>query len=133
MSEYEMANLLSEYSTAIGFQLSIFMSSVFAMMAASYFAASKLNKITSGLLVTIYSLFSFLQIMPILEAVKRLRGMHNIINEYLSHNPQSSLSAISASFGGGFGDVLRFILLAILLMTYVGTLFFYFSCRKKDA
>ena len=133
MSEYEMANLLSEYSSAVGFQLSIFMSCVFAMMAASYFAGSKLNKITSRLLITIYSLFSFLQIMPILEAVKRLRGIGRIINEYLSQNPNSPLSEISPSIGGSAGNVLTFILFVILIMTYVGTLFFYFSCRNKDA
>ena len=132
MSDFEMATLFFQINQSAQSALANYIAVIFAMLAAGYFAAHRLDKISSSLLLLLFSVFC-------LGMANEVYGLYNDMGHLAGNmaeagmDPASSLGWHGAVRGGG--DFLKHVVPKVIgficLLSYVSTIVF-FQMRRKS-
>jgi hypothetical protein len=118
MTEYEILDIYNNTFNAWIMLFTSYISIVFAFLVAATLAVDKLNRVLSGIAVTLFSLTSVFFIG--LASVLGIRVVEQLVD-------------VRALAGGGSavsGLVLAVLASAIMILTYLGSVFFFFYQRN---
>ncbi len=128
MTEYEAADLFFSIHQSAVATLSNYIGVVFAMLVAGYLVAHRLDRVTAGILVIVFAVFSFGMINEVRGLYSDLAGVAGLIKEK-AMMPGSELRWHGAATNDGFFEAIPVIISAITSMVFVGAIVFFFRLR----
>jgi len=118
MTEYETLEIYSNTFNAWILLFTSYISIVFAFLVAATLAVDKMNSVLSAVAVALFSMTSLFFIG--LTSILGIRVVQQI----------ADVSAITGDPGARFAWLLAVLASAILILTYLGSVFFFFYHRK---
>jgi len=132
MSDYELASLFFTVMEAAQATFANFLAIISGMIAVSYFFAHKLDRTLSGLLLTIYSLFSLGFINELFAAYSDFARLGAEISVH-GQLPDTGLGWMGPVIAGADGlAAVPWIILTMTAASYFATLWFFFHARGMD-
>lgn len=131
MSEYEKASLFVDFLNTSNFVFSNFMTLVFAMVAASFLIAHRMNRITAALFLALYTMGAFWTGFGVFAAFTDFSSLGVFIHETA---PPDGGDLRWLGPVGPFGKDMGAMPLAIGVLTalaYIGSLVFFILVRKR--
>lgn len=132
MTEFEMAYLLTDMQSAMANEFAILFSLLFGFLGASYVAAHRLSRMMLSVAIPSYTLLYFL-VGGLLKALSvSFFGLISQMHAF-SASGKGLLWHASATAAPAFWiPVVPYVVPTILLLTYVGSLVFFFQCRRVN-
>ena len=131
MTEYEYADLFAAFLEAQNSVAANYMTLVSAMLAASYFFAPKLDRLSASMFLFIYSLWAVTLIMAVFGAVGDFGGIGKEIAR-LGQMPDTQLGWLGPAATNAAG--MDFIFLTAIsgsILVYIASGVFFFQMRRK--
>ncbi len=134
MSDFEIATLFYQINQSAQSALANYIAVIFALLAAGYFAAHKLDKFSSSLLLLLFSVFCLGMANEVFGLYNDMGHLAGIMAE-AGMDPSSSLGWHGAVRGGG--DFLKFVVPKVIgficLLSYISTIVFFLIRRKSNS
>ncbi len=123
MSDYEIAALTNEFLNSLQGRIDTYLTGLFAMLITSYFVASKLSRAIAGLVICLFSLYSFVLGYAAYTSLWRV-GV--LVQEFssTSSDPFPWILVLP-----GFDPAL--VMAAVLVAAYCGAIWFFFYSRRN--
>ncbi|MGJ8563370.1 MAG: hypothetical protein ACSHXY_07440 [Alphaproteobacteria bacterium] len=132
MTEYEHTILFLEFAQAASSVMANYMALVFAMIVTSYMAAHRLDRLMTGIALTIYSLFALGFCNEIFQLYSDLSRLGISIAD-MGNNPSTSLTWFGPiATGPDFLHILPEIIGGMIVLAYFGSILFFFRARKSN-
>jgi hypothetical protein len=120
MTEYELLEIYSNTFNAWIMLFTSYISIVFAFLVAATLGVDKMNSVLSALAVTLFSMTALFFI--VLTSIVGIRVVEQI----------ADVSAITGDRGAGAAWLLAALVSAIMILTYLGSVFFFFYHRRMN-
>lgn len=134
MTEYEFAALFYQVVDVANASLANFLTITSAMLVVCYLAADKLDRVSSILVLTLFTVFSMGMIN---EIYSEYRDLVSIGQEIAKSASSASSDLKWHGFALGDADGLASFIprwvVAMSLLAYFGTLWFFFHMRRRSA
>ena len=129
MSEYEIVSLFHQVITGVNASMTNFLTVLFAMLVAGYLAAHRLDRISSIIVVVIYSLFTLGMTNEIYLGYRDFAAIGQEMVR-VGRLPGSSIGWHPNVAEGAEGmSLLPRIILVIMLGAYAASIWFFFRAR----
>ncbi len=130
MTDFELALLFSEFLNTANFVFSNFMALVFAVLTASYFLAHRMERWVAILFLCLYSIGALTTGMGVFLAFSDFASLG--VHIHNSAGGSEDLAWLGPAGPGGAGmAALPAIVGILLVLTYLGSLAFFFVVRRR--
>lgn len=132
MTEYELASLFYQVVDVANASLANFLTITSAMLIVCYLAAAKLDRVSSVLVLTLFTVFSMGMINEIYSEYRDLVGIGQEIAQ-AAGDAGSNLKWHGFALGNadGAGEFIPRWVVTMSLLAYFGTLWFFFHMRRR--
>jgi hypothetical protein len=120
MTEYELLDIYSNTFNAWIMLFTSYISIVFAFLVAATLGVDKMNSVLSALAVILFSMTALFFI--VLTSIVGIRVVEQI----------ADVRAITGDRGAGAAWLLATLVIAIMILTYLGSVFFFFYHRRMN-
>ncbi|WP_417495423.1 hypothetical protein [Maricaulis sp.] len=131
MTDFEQALLFSEYLNTANLVFSNYMAVTFAMLTASYFLAHRMGGWVAALFLILYTVGAMLSGSGVLFAFTDFFNLGVHIHEQASQNPGALGWLGPAGPGGAAMASMPMMVGIMLLVSYVGSIGFFFVVRHN--
>jgi hypothetical protein len=131
MTDYELVSLFYQIQSTLTGSTANFMTGAFAMLVAGYLVAHRLDRVATGILLTIFSVFTVGLGNEMRGLASDLALVGRQITARAAADPASTLMWHPAAEGVDFGFIWP-TLVGMTVMIYIGTVWFFFRARAAD-
>jgi hypothetical protein len=128
MTDFEIVSLFNDLLNTSFARLQDFMAGLFAMLVTAWLAANQLSRRMAILVVTLYSIFAVVTIVPALATILRFALAGDLVRE-AAGQPGSVLGSLFPVLPSA--ALIMPIMTILLVGAYAGGLLFFFQARGR--